>query len=821
MKSIRCQRTWWIALLFLLGLVWDVSCAHAGALTLVQDGQAMASIVVAKEPTRAAQLASYELQEHIRLMTDVTLPIVSECDAVQGITIQVGDTSAARSLGLQQKTFASQEYTVRFEDNAIFLVGLDDENKTKVTYDSAKSNYQNLPDFWLQIGTLHAVYDFLEKSCGVRWLSATQYGSYVPRRTTLSVVGSDVRKKPDFHYRDGIAAVGGNMVLYRVMVGYWPHNSKELREWEAVANADLLALYPSHRRFEQACAQRTQLHVLRLRNGGTIQRCNHSLMGYYKRFWDDPQKRRPEFFAQGYEGLPPQLCYTNRALIKQVADDARAYYDSGESNGIFWKPKFPNWFPVEPNDNNSFCKCADCQALLTGDTNAQTRYSNAKHSDYFFNFVNEVTKELRKTHPDKSVVTLAYMTHAKVPSRINLDPSIAVQFCHTTNRTVTHDDYDYEMDLLKEWASEGAGRPMYMWLYNTFPLEFARNRNLHCWPGVFSRTLAKQMKQYHTLNVKGFFHCGMAQDVDEYLTYRYMNDVNLDVDQESREYFTGLYGGAAPAIQSFYQMVEDIYVTRGDGLNDKEGRETYTAEHMKTLETFVIHAHSQAKSKHEKVNLKLFEMGIWAYMKEGMAQRQRMNSTPIPTLEVPRIATANGDVKKVAWDQAVSMGKWHDNNSPELSQRQLTGRMVHDGTYLYMELIDPCDTAKLVSHGTVFPYDVWEVYVADQAGLPLRQYAMNPDETTVGLSHGEVNFRMNVRMDQCPLIVTSDKSQSDRWVVQMAFPLEKITQMGVKPGKAFNLNVARIWSDPSIRVAIWGPMTTLKEMTRAPKIILK
>ena len=78
-----------------------------------------------------------------------------------------------------------------------------------------------------------------------------------------------------------------------------------------------------------------------MRNGGEVQRCNHSLYGYYDRYWRDPATRRPELFAKGHEGEPPQMCYTNRALIAQVAQDARDYYDrkkTGAELGIFFRP---------------------------------------------------------------------------------------------------------------------------------------------------------------------------------------------------------------------------------------------------------------------------------------------------------------------------------------------------------------------------------------------------------------------------------------------------------------------------------------------------
>lgn len=824
------RKTAYLAMAATFGLALTTGMAAAAELTLVRDGHAAAAIVLAAAPSRAAQLAAFELQHHLQLITGATLPILSQDAAVAaaagGVLIYVGDTAAARAAGLPQDRFAAQEYAVRFAGKAIFLVGRDAADQGPVTYAPATESYGGLPSYWTEQGTLHAAYDFLEQFCGVRWLAATRFGTVVPHSPTLAVTPRDIRRQPAFAYRDGLAAVGDNLANYDELVGYWPGyywqpgGSNELRAWQAAAHADLRERYPDQARFDAARTQRANLHLLRRRNGGSIQRCNHSLNGYYQRFWDDPKTRRPEFFAKGYEGKPPQLCYTNRALIKQVAADARAYYDTGKADGIFWNPRPPNWFPVEPMDNQSFCRCEACQALLATDPNTGAHYSTGEHSDYFFNFVNEVAKELRRTHPDKSVVTLAYMSHARPPAKIKLDPSVAVAFCQSTNRWgPANPSYAYEMDLLRQWAQDGSGRPLYMWLYDTFPLETARNRNLNCWPGVFSQVLASQMQRYRELGVKGFFHCGFAQDVDAYLTFKYMNDPSCNVDTLLDEYFTGLYGAAAAPIKEFYRRVEERYIRFGDGLSDQPEAQ-YTEARMSELGALVEKAGTLVNTAREKANLELFKLGIWAYMQEGMVQRRRIASAPIPTLGVPRVAAAGGDVAKVDWAKAAALRNWHQHNSVAASARALSGRIAHDGKYLYLELVDVCDPAKLTSVGLIFPFDTWEVFVAAQRGLPLRQYALNPAGTKTGLSHGEVNFRMNVPLDKVPLTVASDTSAADRWVVRLAWPLDQIVGGGLKPGVPFYLNVVRVWKHPG-GVDIWGPLSRIGAMERAPQLTLE
>ena len=174
-------------------------------------------------------------------------------------------------------------------------------------------------------------------------------------------------------------------------------------------------------------------------------------------------------------------------------------------------------------DNGSYCKCPDCQALLREDTGGG--FSTGVYSDYFFRFVNEVVRELHRTHPDRGVVTLAYASHALPPAKVKLDPSVAVQFCFTTNRAAGGPD-PREVQLLQEWGAEAkrSGRPLFLWLYYTFPVETARNSNLHCWPGFFAHAIGEQMRLFHRLGYRGMFHCGFGQEVEAYVTFKLMDD---------------------------------------------------------------------------------------------------------------------------------------------------------------------------------------------------------------------------------------------------------------------------------------------------------
>jgi len=861
---------------------------------LVSEGKPTAAIVLGATPTRAAQLAAFELQSHVRKITGATLPIVKEGDLAKRpsqvlpgarpaheVRIYVGESAHTKALGLSRDSLQSQEYVVRLRVGEIVLIGRDKDDPGEVKYDGdALAACDGLPSFWDEQGTLYAVYDFLEHRCHVRWLNPTDLGTVCPQKKTLSVVGTDVQRKPFFRFRDAIGAMGDNTGFYDQTSVFWDSGTEQFKAYVAAAYPDLRKRYPDANQFERARRTAAHLFLLRMRNGGEVNRCNHSLYGYYSRFWEkskDPEAaklfvaRRPEMFARGYdqEATPPQMCYTSRALIEQLAQDARDYYDrksTGRDQGIFWNPTLPNFFPVEPMDNSSFCKCPDCQKLLSREP-ASDRFSTGVHSDYFFNFINEVAKELRKTHPDKTLVTLAYATHAAPPTQVRLDPRVAVQFCFACNRA-PHDkaQYDHEVRLLEEWAKaerpeaggtrpEGSSssvfpsspaprpsplpsRPLYLWLYYTFPKEFADNGKYHCFPGFFAHTIGDQMLTFARLGVRGMFHCGYGQDVESYVTFKLMDDPTLDVDTLLDDYFGGLYGPAAEPMKQLYLGIEGVFCDPKNYPKEKMSGAALSWGHLGTEERMADYARlldqakAAANSDAIRARIDLFEKAVWSYMAAGREQYVRRKAAPIPALKAPRVADAGGDPAKADWAKAAPLqdpklpDHWFDRGGDKGSARKLSGRVAHDGRFFYLELADACDPKKLVTSAQVFPCDDWEVFIAAQRAMPNRQYAVSPSAQIVALSHGETNFRMNVPIQDHGVRAVSDTAAADKWVTRLAIPLSGAIPGGVQPGGKVYLNVIRVTCPAlsgtgGLGIDTWVSFCTVHEVDRLAEVELE
>ncbi|MCF7853716.1 MAG: DUF4838 domain-containing protein [Candidatus Pacebacteria bacterium] len=810
------------------------------AMILVKDGQPKATIVLAERPTRAASDAARELQYHIAHMTNARLPITHAKDSVEGPLIWVGESAGTRTVGLTNESFEDQEYAIVFSPDAIFLVGQDE-----LVYDN------DTPGSFEARGTLNAVYDFLERFCNVRWFYPGRFGTDIPKRKTLAVSGRNIRRKPFFAYREVTTdrfadRHAWSYTMWRRQTAGFYAFMKHLFP-DAYKNGEDQNFWLLQNRIKPACRR----FLLRQRNGGVLVRANHSLHDFYTRFWgpsDDKKENagfiehRPEWFAQtgNTQGRPNQLCYTNEEVIEQVAADARTYFEGKNVSGNPMKAFRwgRNNYAVVPNDAGGFCQCAKCRALILKEDDPrvqedQSLYTYGRNSDLVFHFVNEVAKRVYKTHPDKTVSALAYSNYTLPPS-FELAPNVAVHYCWTANRfPVFSEGHKRQREIFEQWAARRKDNTLYLWLYYTFPRELANNNNYHCWPGFFAHAIGEQFKLFHEANVDGIFHCGYGENVENYVTFKLMDDPTRAVDALLEEYFRRMYGPAAAPMRAIYDIIENAYQNpenykdirkivspkaSWEGLGT-DARMTRIQEHMDRAKTV-------ATSDLYRTRVALFETGIWDYMKAGKATYAERMATPIPEFTIPRVAGAQGKVDAINWDKALTIGPWYKRGSVEAVGANLTGKLAHDGEFLYLELVDPRHPDKLQNFKMVYPYDEWEIYFAEARALPFRQYAFNSEETHNVLSHGEVNFRQNVVMPELFDYVVECTTDSDRgWVARVAVPLEDLIPHGVEPGDTFYMNIVRVASPQvaesnDLEVGSLVPFCSVKDTDRLAEVTL-
>ncbi len=611
---------------------------------LAQKGRPATTILIAKEPTLAATLAACELQYHIEKITGANLPIRTDADSVQGTRILVGESAETRKLGLASADFASQEYLIRFLPDTLILMGRDWQdtpaNRQEIGFDTVLVSLQEyrpkihysmatgrtaqpdsdealleLPGLYDDQGTCYAVYDFLERFCGVRWYGPTELNIILPRHATLRVRGQDVRRSPALKYRLG--------------TGTW--------DWPILRD-----------QWNNPSLEAMNLYWRRLRVGGEKWAGNHSFYQvYYDRFGKrNPEApelfegERPEFFAKGYPlGPNSQLCYTEPGLIQQVAQDARDYFDG---KGVkAHKPAIGDYFAVVPMDDANWCRCARCQALLDQDRNNHRgeHFASGTATHYLFSFVNAVAKEVGKTHPDKYISTLAYHVYSYYPDGLTLEPNVAVAPClQVRNYWAPHTEANEigtqpgHPGFYRQWV-EKRDRPIHLWNYYCFPMEPALDHKWSCFPGFSAHRLAALIRMYHRDGVRGVFLCGIGEQVDYYMTMKLYDDPTQSPDALLKEFFIRYFGAAAEPMQRFYLRIESIFNDSNNYPAEVRQEETQfhqteeiawkylgTPERMEELGHWMAQAQERTRTDLEKQRVALWKKGVWDYMIAGQKQ---------------------------------------------------------------------------------------------------------------------------------------------------------------------------------------------------------
>ncbi len=590
----------------------------ARAVALVRDRKPASVIVTAEKPTPAARLAALELQHHVEQITGATLPIRHPGDATEGPRILVGESEATRVLGLRGTDFQPQEYLIRIQNDAIILMGRDWEDteanrnevgcdthlrslgwwRKKIDYDAATGRKGalkepvELPGVLDDQGTCYATYDFLERFCKVRWYGPTPLGVVLPSMQTLTVPTAEIRRSPSLSHRHGHG-------------GDWPIiNDQWNRPTEAQA----------------------QLYYRRLRFGGEKWAANHSFSSFQDRFLkktgDDSrlwEHSRPDLFAVGWEneGHWRQLCLTNPDLIRQVVQDARDYFDGKGIKGM--QPACGDYFAIVPGDTDHWCKCDRCQAALAPGKARDIRhqFGTGTASDYYFAFVNAVAKELRKTHPDKYIAALAYHVYSYPPT-FELEPNVAVAPCVQICYGYQKGTFDNDAKFYSQWVAD-KGRRIHLWNYFHHPMERAIMGEWKCFPCFMPDVISEWVKRYHRDGVRGFFLCGIPQQLDYYLYMQTAFNVDIDYKELVDEFFSRYFGTAGEPMKRFYYRISEI--NRQEGVLGTTPEASWerlgTEERMNELGALINRAVELAGTDLEKRRVETWKKGVWDYMAEG------------------------------------------------------------------------------------------------------------------------------------------------------------------------------------------------------------
>ncbi|OIO92681.1 MAG: hypothetical protein AUJ92_13735 [Armatimonadetes bacterium CG2_30_59_28] len=736
---------------------------------LTQNGQPRCGIVLSDRPTRSAQLAAAELREHVRLISGATLPIARETAGLSGnlLPIYVGESGATRSAGLLSHEFHPQESLIRVTDKAVCLLGRDDPDFGEITYEQngAWPNFNAMSPFY-RVGTLYAVYSFLERFCGVRWYMVTDLGTVIPKSATIRVKPTEQTDTPWTCYRRIGSHAWGIPGQYGRLDG-------------------------SVRRYDKHPSQRDlNLYQLRTRMGGEPFSVNHSVYDYYKRFG----KERPDWFVGNNPGPSTQLKYHLPDVIDQVVADAEGFFSLpfiarrfGGKDTHAAKVAAGDFFPVVPLDNRDYGDEADppLQPERQG-----KHFGSGVASNYIFTWVNRVAAKVAVKFPDAWISAIAYAGMFEPPD-LPMQPNVAVGVAMA-------DGWEgYGMDTLREWRKRVSR--LYTWEYH------------YAWGGRFPlirpHQVASYLNQLRSSNVEGMFmemgdHNAALCHLDYYVTARMLIDPRATVDSILAEYFRLFYGPAEKPMARFWKLMEETSASIDE--LQKQGRGVSNAwvegvgdSRMDDLRRCVEEAERLAAEEPYTSRVKMLRSGILDMLSHDLKFHQQVAASPLPIIVAKKVTASpkvDGKLDDAAWNDAQVTREFV--TPLDRPQRVKTvGMAAYDDQKLYIGM--RCSEPGRMGEIRLFQKrSTSSICADDSVEIFLDHDANTKDFIQIMANTGSyLWYQWKGKYLQADLpdlgIEVKAWSGADEWSMEVAVPFDRLQTDAPKPGAEWRINLMR------------------------------
>ncbi|MBQ9338200.1 MAG: DUF4838 domain-containing protein [Lentisphaeria bacterium] len=446
-------------------------------------------------------------------------------------------------------------------------------------------------------GTMFAVYDFLEKECGVRWLWPGELGTVADPQppktlkngTEIYVPPFERRLTSSFHY-------GVNYLS--------AENRRELYGWmdrQKVGES----LFTRGSGFQHAFGS-----LMPREKYGKEHPEYYSLVSP-ERWVGDPKPDKPTRRNDWTRHGTWQLCTSNPDVRRIIAEKIAA-----DKSGAVRS--------ISPNDGYGFCECPEC---IKQDGKRKVLYTVGTTPVYdltnrMYDFAEDIAKQVKKLNPDAKIGMFAYSIYNGVPDRkIEFPGNVYLSFCYMV-AYLTREQEEALGRKLTGLASTGArviGREYWACHYMLdFPLSH-------------SRKIDRNLKLLHKLNAGGIYGSpGKAfapRATDIYILTKLAWDPTLKREDILRDFCDKGFGPkAGPVMYELFEKIEDWtekitldinshmganyrYYNNGYAGHCRAMAECYNADFQKMCEGYLKKALKLADTPERKARIEFIRTG--------------------------------------------------------------------------------------------------------------------------------------------------------------------------------------------------------------------
>ncbi len=730
-------------------MLW-YAAENEGKIDIVKDGRPNAAIVTEKNPTKCVAYAVRELNDHLEMCTGARLPVITDDKNFKGPEIHIGKTRLSEQFCITPQSLPPSSWIIRRAGKAIIISGGDKDKGLSPLHKACRP-----------LGTLFAVYEFLERFLGVRWYWPGKIGIVAPKRENLSFTKLNLSGAPsyDIRYFAYCQPVGGNV--------------REVRKW--------------------------WLRMRRGNPGDGQQKGNHSYEDWPTRFG----KTHPEYFAIQKDGKPKtsgkpgggHVCMSNPKVFEQkLADVLREF-------------KKTNYSKVMPGDANAllYCQCPQCLKKINVTAPRSGRYSNA-----VWGFANKVAEAVARKVPGKYITCCAYAGYQDPPD-FTLMPNIVVTLCLIRKAPpfavyMPDGKKDY-VEIIKRWEKTGA--QFLIWDYWDIT---RRKKNLtFAAPSIFPHAI----KEFFLLD------CGIARGhhielpfnrssdgkrmnqwtdwiydaLNTYVAMRLMWDMSTDVDKLLDEFYVSFYGpDAGPWIKKFYTEMEKAFsdpnTKNGPSFNwgwETVWVKTYPPKFVKRVMGYLRLAVKSARGQEPYATRAQKTLEGFLPFENGSKRFSVKAGAEIkpPKLKIAKIKSApriDGRGNDECWNKAAATGFFKENFNVAATRAKTQAWVAYDDNYLYLliKAFFPKGAPLNISANASRDSNLWlnescEFFISD--GKKRYQFIVSANNAL--LDSFDQNVKQLAILDerlkwQCEGVKYAAKINQGYWMAELAIPLKEI-----------------------------------------------
>ncbi len=525
--------------------------------SLTVDGRPQAEIIVDGNPSRTTRLAAHELQTYVEKISGAKLPIVTRPSGDYPVRIFVGRSSHTESLKIKPEGLRHGAYRIVSGEYWLALIGDDTDfnpiepwakNNGWIVNGSTQKEWEkitgaqwgapnllmyknrirlpgeigrpctqiltsNAPlDVWCydERGSFNAVNGFLHR-LGVRWYMPGEIGEIVPKIKTIPLPKIDETVRPDFPLRRfsfRFAATDGyDSTMWSMRLGMRdPFDIQDAHGLDTMTNRDeIFAAHPD---------------------------------------WFAMYGGKRHYQSGNYNN---HLCYSNEELLQETVRYVRAQFDHYKTEMVSVMP---------PDGYSSMCQCPLCAGK-----DSPERDNRGLLSDYVWDFVNRVAREVRKTHPDKKVLNCAYGIYTLPPLKISkLEPNVVVSIVGGRGPLTGKKEQQAQLRQLREDWVQKTDNPII--IFENYPF-IDRGWYLpaylpHVLGDGINATKGISQGEDISLTTQNFDKTGLG--FNHFMVYftakMYWGGKNQDADAIFREYCRLFYGPAEKPMHDFFTYCE-------------------------------------------------------------------------------------------------------------------------------------------------------------------------------------------------------------------------------------------------------------------------